>query len=59
MKEIGCGVQVLNDPERPFDVRENVLDSTKLATHTGWRPSVSFEQGLLRTRQWLRDCDVL
>ena len=55
MKEIGCGVQVLNDPERPFDVRENVLDSTKLATHTGWRLSVSFERGLLRTREWLRN----
>jgi UDP-glucose 4-epimerase len=43
-------VQIL--PERPFDVKENVLDITKLRTHTGWQPSASFEQALRQTWNW-------
>ena len=41
-------------PERAFDVKINVLDSTKLQTHTGWEPRVEFIDGLGRTRDWLR-----
>lgn len=54
MKEIDCVVQAVHEPERPFDVRANALDCAKLSMHTGWKPSVSFEVGLLRTREWLR-----
>ncbi|MGI4885368.1 MAG: NAD-dependent epimerase/dehydratase family protein [Janthinobacterium lividum] len=39
-------------PERPFDVKVNVLDSSKLHAHTGWKPLLSFEQGIHRTWDW-------
>jgi UDP-glucose 4-epimerase len=42
-------------PERVFDVHANVLDSTKLQEHTGWVPEVEFLEGLIRTRDWLRN----
>lgn len=56
MREIGCEVQVENLPERAFDVKANVLDSTKLQEHTGWRSQVEFDDGLRRTYEWLRSC---
>lgn len=54
MLKIGCEVHVENLPERAFDVKANVLDSTKLQNHAGWEPLVKFEDGLRRTREWLR-----
>jgi UDP-glucose 4-epimerase len=54
MCEIGCDVQVENLSERAFDVKVNVLDSTKLQVDTGWKPLVEFEEGLRLTREWLR-----
>jgi len=56
MQEIGCEVQVENLPERAFDVKANVLDSSKLQEHTGWKLQVEFDDGLRRTREWLRGC---
>lgn len=55
MKEFGCGVGVEHLPERAFDVKANVLDSTKLQAHTGWKPKVEFDDGLRRTCEWLRN----
>ena len=40
-------------PERVFDVHANILDSTKLSSHTGWAPKIEFQDGLLKTRDWL------
>lgn len=54
MKEIGRDVQVEHLPERAFDVKQNVLDSTRLQAHTGWKPQVEFTDGLRRTFDWLR-----
>lgn len=54
MRELGCEVQIENLPERAFDVKANVLDSTKLHAHTGWKASIGFDDGLRRTREWLR-----
>lgn len=54
MDEIGCKVQLENMPERAFDVKVNVLDSTKLQTDTGWQPKVDFEQGLRCVFEQLR-----
>ncbi|MCE5207427.1 MAG: NAD-dependent epimerase/dehydratase family protein [Chloroflexi bacterium] len=42
-------------PERPFDVKVNILDATTLRNHTGWRPQVDFNEGLVRTWSWLRE----
>lgn len=54
MKEIGCTVRAVHEPARVFDVQANVLDSTRLRNRAGWSPRVSFEDGLRRTRDWLR-----
>jgi len=54
MKEIGCAIRIEYEPERVFDVKTNVLDSSKLQQHTGWAQQISFDEGLLHTREWLR-----
>lgn len=53
MQEISSEVKVDNLPERAFDVKANVLDSTKLQEHTDWKPIVDISEGLSRTRDWL------
>jgi UDP-glucose 4-epimerase len=53
LQEMGRVVRTVHESERPFDVRANVLDSGRLVGHTGWKPVVGFEEGLLRTRDWL------
>jgi UDP-glucose 4-epimerase len=54
LAKIGREVQVERLPERAFDVKANVLDSTKLFTDTGWKPQVEFHQGLHLTYEWLK-----
>lgn len=39
---------------RPFDVRHNVLDVTKLSQSSGWRPGTAFADGLRRTWEWIK-----
>jgi UDP-glucose 4-epimerase len=39
-------------PSRPFDVPENVLDSTKLLMATGWRAQIGFEEGIDLVWKW-------
>ena len=39
-------------PERPFDVKSNVLDVTKLHAHTGWQPAHVFRHSLQQTWEW-------
>lgn len=53
MHETGYEVQVENFLERAFDVKANVLDSTKLQMDTGWKPLVGFKEGMVITRDWL------
>lgn len=53
MEDVGYRVNIEHLPERTFDVKANVLDSTKLQQHTGWKPIVDFNDGLHCTRQWL------
>ena len=54
MYKIGCKVQLENLPERAFDVKANVLDSTKLQKHSGWQPKIDFVEGLRLTYESLR-----
>lgn len=58
MNEIGRDVLVEHLPERAFDVRKNVLDSTKLQAHTCWKPQVAFIDGLRQTLDWLRTIEI-
>ena len=44
----GLKVQTKILPARRFDVPANILDSRKLETASGWRPGVSFEDGIAR-----------
>ncbi len=44
-------------PDRPGHDRRYAMDGSKLAA-LGWRPQVSFEQGLPRTVAWYRDNPV-
>jgi UDP-glucose 4-epimerase len=53
MAEMGFEVSVKHEPERPFDVQVNILDSSKLQRLTGWCPVIGFDEGLRRTRDWL------
>lgn len=53
MREMGYAIRIDYAPERVFDVQANVLDSSKLRQHTGWELQLGFEEGLLRTRDWL------
>ena len=55
MKRLPNEVHIEHLPERPFDVRANILDSGKLRKDTGWRPKMAFDEGLLCTREWLKD----
>lgn len=50
--ELNKEIDVMVLPERPFDVRTNVLNSNKLMLHTGWKPELSFGQALRQTWNW-------
>ena len=39
-------------PERLFDVKVNILDSSKLKLDTGWMPKVSIDKGIEKTVKW-------
>jgi len=39
-------------PPRIFDVQVNILDSRKLTKDTGWKPEISFENGVKQTWEW-------
>lgn len=54
MNEIDCRVRAVHEPARVFDVQANVLDSTRIRRLTGWVPRVAFDEGLRRTRDWMR-----
>lgn len=49
----GHELQVQHRPARPFDVQCNVLDHSKLSSHTGWRPTVGLRDGLEEMVSWL------
>ncbi|WP_419737141.1 NAD-dependent epimerase/dehydratase family protein [Pseudomonas sp. COR18] len=53
MQQINCEVDVEHQAERVFDVKKNVLDSSKLTQDTGWQAKTSLIDGLVATRDWL------
>lgn len=48
----GYKLRINTLPARPFDVPLSVLDSRKLAKHTGWQPQQEFKQALRQTWDW-------
>lgn len=55
LRESGIELAVEHGPARAFDVKSNVLDSSKLQSATGWKPDVGFAEGLRRTVAWWQD----
>jgi UDP-glucose 4-epimerase len=51
-ESVGLGLKVKNAAPRQFDVASNVLDSSKLMYDTGWKPGVTFAEGIDRTWNW-------
>lgn len=51
----GLGVQISYQPDRPFDVRRNVLDSRLAFQDTGWKVTIPLEEGLSRLWHISRD----
>ncbi len=47
-------VTPLHGPERAGDVRDSQADISKAARLLGYRPTVSFEEGLQKTMAWYR-----
>lgn len=52
-KAIGRKPDVKFTPARPFDVPVNVLDIARAEAELGWKPEVSFEEGIKRTKAYL------
>jgi dTDP-glucose 4,6-dehydratase len=53
MKPSGSQIEFIGD--RPGQVFRHTCDATKLTELIGWKPRLSFEQGLERTIRWYRD----
>jgi len=51
----GLKVRVNTLPLRKFDVRSNILDSSKLRNNSGWSDTITFEEGIKRTWTWFKD----
>jgi dTDP-glucose 4,6-dehydratase len=47
--------QIAYVKDRPGHDRRYAIDSSKIETEIGWRPSVTFESGLRQTVQWYLD----
>jgi dTDP-glucose 4,6-dehydratase len=47
-----CRSLMTSVPDRPGHDRRYAMDTTKIGTELGWKPRVSFEDGLRQTVQW-------
>lgn len=44
--------EIIYQPDKPVGIRNRVADCTKARNELGWKPTVSFEQGLKETIDW-------
>jgi len=42
-------------PDRPGHDARYALDSTKIRSELGWRPTISAREGIAKTVEWYRD----
>ena len=54
LESIDHKVNIQHMPAREFDVKQNVLDTTKLVEHTRWLPTIDLDTGLTMTSDWLK-----
>lgn len=52
---LGIKMLVKYEPARKFDVPHILLDISSAQSHLNWRPSVSLEDGIQRTADWLQN----
>ncbi len=55
---IGTDIEPIYQPARAGDVHDSQADITRAAALIGYKPVVSFEDGLARTVQWCRSMQV-
>ena len=55
---LGCERPPRYGPPRPGDMPHSQADTSAAARDLGWRPGVSFEEGLRRTVAWYVACDA-
>jgi UDP-glucose 4-epimerase len=53
-KLLASHTNIIHQPARLFDVKFNVLNSSKLESDTGWKPRISFDEGLTLHLNWLK-----
>lgn len=46
LKKYNTQLNVEHVPARPFDVKSNILDSSKIHHHTNWAPEIDIDSGL-------------
>ena len=54
LESIDHKVNIQHMPAREFDVKQSVLDTTKLVEHTRWLPTIDLDTGLTMTSDWLK-----
>ncbi len=52
---LGIKMHMKYEPARKFDVPHIQLDTSSAQSHLNWRPSVSLEDGIQRTADWLQN----
>ena len=52
LRRSGHAAPILRRPDMPTGPYYRIADNSKLAERTGWRPSVSFAEGLDWTMDW-------
>ncbi|MDB5249642.1 MAG: NAD-dependent epimerase/dehydratase family protein [Segetibacter sp.] len=52
---LGNTLSVMYLPSRSFDVRYNVLDSSKVSILNNWSPAITLKEGISTTLEWIRD----
>ena len=55
---IGANVEPIYDKPRAGDVRDSQADISKAERLLGYKPIVSFEQGLKNTVEWFRSAEA-
>ena len=53
-KLTGKNIKAKHDPERLGDIKHSLADISKAEKLLGYKPSVSFEEGLKKTIEWFK-----
>lgn len=54
VQAVAGGPEVVHRPGRPFDVPRVVLDTARARAESGWHPTISLEDGIKDTWDWVR-----